>query len=122
MKIRTILFSVLCLFYLLLWATPEEIALNHPAQQHDHFVHYPPSDMPEVYYDGDEDEIIIVADGFSSYYNVLIISNSTNQTMVSTQISGYGDTIDLSSLPSDNYSIYITSDVNNLFDGQLTIL
>ena len=78
--------------------------------------------MPEVYLDSDEMEIIIVADGFSSYYDVLIIRNSTNQTMVSTQISGYGDSIDISSLPSDNYIIVITSEFNNVFQGQFSII
>ena len=69
----------------------------------------------------DTDEIIIIGYGFSSYYDVLIIRNSTNQTMVSTQISGYGDTIDVSSLPSDNFTIVITSECNNVFEGQFSI-
>ena len=86
-----------------------------------HFENYPPADMPEVYLDSDEMEIIIVADGFASYYDVLIIRNSTNQTMVSTQISGYGDTIDISSLPADNYLIVITSEYNNVFQGNFAI-
>lgn len=92
------------------------------AQKGGHLEHYTPADMPEVFYDGDEDEIIIVADGFSSYYDVLIIRNSTNQTMVLTQVSGYGDTIDVSALPSDNYTIVITSEYNNVFEGQFTII
>ena len=87
-----------------------------------HLEHFAPADMPEVYYDDDEEEIIIVADGFSSYYDVLITRNSTNQTMVSTQISGYGDSIDISSLPSDNYISVITSEFNNVFQGNFTIL
>ena len=96
----------------------DEIMLS---QKGGHFEYYPPADMPEVYYDSDEDEIIIVADGFSSYYNVLIIRDSNNQTMVSTQISGYGDTIDISAFPDGNFTIYITSEYNNVFDGQFTI-
>ncbi len=78
--------------------------------------------MPDVYYDDDNNEIIVVADGFSSYYDVLIIRNSTNQTMVSTQIDGYWDSIDISSLPSDSYIIVITSEFNNVFEGQFTII
>ena len=89
---------------------------------HDHSEYYEPADMPEVYYDSDGMEIIIIADGFASYYNVVIIRNSTNQTMVSTQISGYGDTIDISSFPSDNYMIVITSEYNNVFQGNFTII
>lgn len=113
------LFNVFCSG---LYAVQESIVLRDTRHQHDHFEYYPPADLPEVYYDSDEDEIIIVADGFSSYYNILIIRNSTNQTMVSTQVSGYGDTIDISALPSDNYTIYITSEFNNLFDGLFTIV
>ena len=92
------------------------------SQQGEHIEHFAPADMPEVYYNSDEEEIIIVADGFSSYYNVLIIRNSTNQTMVSTQIIGYGDSIDISSLPSDNYILVITSEYNNVFQGNFTIM
>ena len=99
-----------------------QIEIHQNGQMPTHSEYYPPADMPEVYYDDDTDEIIIEADGFSSYYNVLIIRNSTNQTMVSTQISGYGDTIDISSLPSDNYIIVITSEYNNVFQGNFTII
>lgn len=118
--ILLLLFSSICFG---LMADRREVILNPTTPQHDHFEHYAPADMPEaVYYDSDDDEIIIVADGFSSYYDVLIIRNSTNQTMVSTQISGYGDTIDVSALPSDNFTIVITSEYNNVFEGQFSIL
>lgn len=101
-----------------------QVVLNPAGHQHDHNEIYLPADMPEaVYYDSDEMEIIIVADGlFTSYYNVLIIRNSTNQTMISTQISGYGDSIDVSLLPSDNYTLVLTTESNNVFEGQFTIL
>ena len=101
----------------------EQVILHHKKKQTGHLENYPIADMPDAdYYDNDEMEIIIVADGFSSYYEVLIIRNSTNQTMVSTQISGYGDSIDISSLPSDNYIIVITSEFNNVFQGQFSII
>ena len=78
--------------------------------------------MPDaVYYDSDEMEIIIEADGTSLYYNVQIVSNSLNQTVILTQISGYGDTIDVSSLTSGNYTIIITSQFLNEYEGQFTI-
>lgn len=99
----------------------EQVILHHTGNG-GHIEHYAPVDMPEVYYDSDESEIIIVADGFSSYYDVLIIRNSTNQTMVSMQIIGYGDSIDISSLPSDNYILVITSEYNNVFQGSFSIL
>lgn len=85
-----------------------------------HSEYYPPADMPEVYYDADNHEIIIVGDGFASYYDVDIVSQSTLLTVISTQIGGYGDTIDVSSLPDDDYTIIITSSNNNEYEGQFT--
>ena len=79
-----------------------------------------PADMPEAYYDTNTEEIIIVADGFSSYYDVDIVSQSTMQLMIYTTISGYGDNIDVSSLPDDNYTIIITSSYGNEYEGQFT--
>lgn len=79
-----------------------------------------PADMPEVYYDTDNEEIIIIADGFASYYDVDIISQSTLQLVLYTTISGYGDSIDVSLLPDDNYKIVITSSNNNVYEGQFT--
>ncbi len=78
------------------------------------------ADMPDaVYYDFDEMEIIIEADGVSQYYDVEIVSDSLNQTVISTQVSGYGDTIDVSSLPTGSYTIVITSQFHNTYEGQL---
>ena len=85
-----------------------------------HSEYYPPADMPEVYYDFDNLEIIIVGDGFASYYDVDIISQSTQLAAISTQIDGYGDSIDVSSLPDDDYTIIITSSNNNEYEGQFT--
>ena len=88
-----------------------------------HFEHYIMADMPEaVYYDSAEGEIIIEADGISLYYNVEIISDYLNQTVISTLVSGYGDTIDVSSLPAGNYTIVITSEFLNEFEGQFSII
>lgn len=103
-----------------LYADQESIVLRDPRNQHDHIEYYPPADMPEVYYDSDNQEIIIVADGFSSYYDVDIVSESTLMIVISTQVDGYGDSIDISSLPDDNYTIVITSEYNNVFEGQFT--
>lgn len=101
-------------------SSEEQILL---AQKGDnHLEHYAPADLPEVYYDSNEDEIIIIADGFSSYYNVYIIRNTPYQTVISTQISGYGDTIDISSLSDGNYTIVIISEFLNEFEGQFTII
>ena len=98
----------------------EVINMQHIGNHGDHSEYYPPADMPEVYYDSDNLEIIIVADGFASYYDVDIVSQSTLLAVISTQIDGYGDSIDVSSLPDDNYTIVITSSNNNQYEGQFT--
>lgn len=121
---KPVLFFILfALVGFTLKADLEPVVIHNGGAAGNHSEYYPPADMPEaVYYDDDTDEIIIVADGFASYYNVLIIRNSTNQTMISTQISGYGDSIDISSFPSGTYMIVITSEYNNVFQGQFTII
>lgn len=88
-----------------------------------HLENYPIADMPDaVYYDSDEEEIIIIADGTSLYYNVEIVSDYLNQTVISTQVSGYGDTIDVSSLASGSYTIVITTEFLNEYEGQFSII
>ena len=88
-----------------------------------HIEHYVIADMPDaVYYDNSDDEIIIVADGTSAYYDVEIYSLTTSLTLISTQISGYGDTINVSSLPADSYVIVITTEYNNVYQGLFTIV
>ena len=98
----------------------EVINMQHIGNHGNHSEYYPPADMPEVYYDSDNQEIIIVADGFANYYDVDIVSQSTQLTVISTQIDGYGDSIDVSALPDDNYTIVITSSNNNEYVGQFT--
>lgn len=56
--------------------TVAEINLQHK-KPHDHNEHYIPADQPDVYYDSDNLEIILVADGFSSYYDVYVDSIPT---------------------------------------------
>ena len=80
-----------------------------------------PADQPDVYYDDDEQEIIIDGPGSeASYYDVDIVSMSTLDTMLSTQVNGTYDTIDVSSLPDDNYKIVITSSNFNEYEGYFT--
>ena len=80
-----------------------------------------PADQPDVYYDDDEQEIIIDGPGSeASYYDVDIVSLSTLDTMLSTQVDGSYDTIDVSSLPDDNYQIVITSSNDNEYVGYFT--
>ncbi len=80
-----------------------------------------PADQPDVYYDEDEQEITI--DGQwseASYYDVDIVSMSTLDTMLSTRVDSSDDTIDVSSLPDDNYKIVITSSNYNVYEGYFT--
>ncbi len=80
-----------------------------------------PADLPDVYYDEDEQEIIIDGPGSeASYYDVDIVSMSTLDVMLSTQVNGTYDTIDVSSLPDDNYKIVITSSNFNEYEGYFT--
>ena len=97
------------------------IVIQNSGSTHDHSEHYIPADMPEVYYDSDNLEIILVADGFSSYYDVDIFQTGYTIPVITTQVDGYGDTIDISSLPDGNYTIVITSEFNNVFEGQFIV-
>ena len=97
-----------------------QINIQHVPKTGDHSEHYTPADMPEVYYDSDNQQIILVADGIVNYYDVEIVSQSTMLTVISTQADGYGDTIDVSSLPDDDYTIVITSPYNNVYEGHFT--
>lgn len=100
--------------------TQQQINLEHKHTQGNHNEYYPPADMPEAYYDTNTEEIIIIADGFSSYYDVDIVSQSTMQLVLYTTISGYGDSIDVSLLPDDDYTIIITSSYGNEYEGHFT--
>lgn len=120
MKRFSILFTLLVVLPFSLIADEAQINLTYKPKQGNHNEYYPPADMPEVYFDNDNQEIIIVADGFSAYYDVDIISQSSMIAVISTQVDGYGDSIDISSLPDDNYTIVITSEFNNVYQGQFT--
>ena len=101
------------IFFIFLFFVPvQSFAGRKPIQIQDkgsvgnHGEYYPPADMPEVYYNSDNLEIIIVADGFADYYDVNIVSQSTQLAVISTQVDGYGDSIDfnLITLLTINYS------------------
>lgn len=118
---RLIIFFCLCIvFNFSLFADRRPIVIKNGGAVGDHSEYYDPADKPEVYYDADYQQIAIYADGFASYYDVDIVSVSTLQIMLTTQVSGFGDTIDISALPSDNYRIVITSSYNNVYEGLFT--
>ena len=105
---------------LFMGATPEKIVVIDPGAQHNHGEYFDPADMPEVFYDNDVQEIILVADGFVSSYDVNIVSLSTLQLVLHSTANGYGDTIDVSSLPNDDYKIVISTPYNNVYVGFFT--
>lgn len=77
--------------------------------------------MPEAFFDSDVLQIILVADGFANFYDVEITLTTGNVPLISTQVDGYGDTIDVSSLPEGYYNITITSSNNNQYVGTFSI-
>jgi len=102
-------------------------ASNNPIQMHkkgmtnNHSgIPFVPVDMPDIYYDDQTQVITIDGNGYSAYYYVDIISESTLLTMFSTNVDGDYGTVDVSSLPDDNYTIIITSSENNQYEGQFT--
>ena len=76
-------------------------------------------DMPAVFYDHDEktQEIIIDGLGFVNYYDVEIATAASYVTVLTTQVNGSYDTIDISSLPQGHYIITIESPLGNTFEG-----
>ena len=117
---KLFLFFILYALHTYAYSAPDEVALTNGGQQHDHYDYYSPADKPIVYYDDDNQEIILVADGFVSSYDVDIVSLSTLQIVLFTAVNGYGDTIDVSMLPDDNYKIVITTPYNNIYEGYFT--
>ena len=121
MKKIIVLSLVFSLFLGLELTAREQIDLNQNGQLPGHSgIPFVPMDMPSVYYDDVTDEIIIDGNGYSAYYDVDIISESTLLTVLSTNVDGDYDTIDVSSLPDDNYTIVIISSENNQYTGYFT--
>ena len=99
----------------------EYINLHHIGNHGNHGEYYPPADMPEAYFDEANMEIVIEAEGYADYYIVEVVSMVSSLTMIYTQIDGYGDTIDVSSLPIGYYQVIITSEFNNVYEGYFLI-
>jgi len=97
-----------------------KINIQNVGHHGNHSEYYQPVDMPEVYFDADNLEIVIVAEGYADYYDVEIVSQSSMLAVISTRVDGYGDTIDVSSLPDDDYTIIITSSNHNVYQGTFT--
>lgn len=79
------------------------------------------SEVPmSVYYDSDNQVIIIDGDGTISYYDVEISSASTGYVEISTVVNGTYDTIDVSSLSAGTHVITIESPTGNIYEGTFT--
>ena len=120
MKKIALLF-LLNFFCFVSYADQASIVLRDASNQHNHSEYYPPADMPVVYFDSSDLQIILVGDGFADYYDVEIVSLGSMLTVISTQIDGYGDSINVSSLSIGDYRIVITSSNNNVFEGDFAI-
>ena len=106
---------------LCLQAGRRPIVVQHGGSANDHW-ELPATDIePEVYYDDVAQEIIIVGTGNATYYNVVIESVNDWDVSLSTQVNGSYDTIDISSLPADEYCITITTAWNDTFVGYFEI-
>jgi hypothetical protein len=81
-----------------------------------------PADMPDVYYDSDNQQIIVDGVGVVTYYDVEIASATNWTVYISTQVSGSYGTIDISSLPQGEYVITIDSSTGNSFEGYFDII
>ena len=117
---RTILvFSFIISVFLTLSAddpTVANIYIQHRSHG-DHLEYYPLADQPDVYYDLVNQIIIINGGGEVTYYDVEIASVTTTLTVISSQVNGYYDTIDISTLPQDDYVITIYSPEDHTYEG-----
>ena len=98
-------------------AQTRPIVIQNGGSTNDHLEHFTPADQPDVYYDNDNQTIIIDGGGAVGYYDVEIEPVSSSVPVVSTQVSGYYDTIDVSSLSATVYVITICSPTGNEFEG-----
>ncbi len=121
MKKYVFLMFCIVLNYATVKADMTPVVIQNGGAADDRIEYYAPADMPEVYYDNFNYDVVIVADGFADYYVIDIVSLVTMQSVIYTQISGYGDTINVSSVPDGYYRIVIHSSYNNIYEGYFTI-
>ena len=118
MKRFLCLISLFSCVFLALTADDQAAAINLNQHGHDDHYNFPiPADMPDAYYNNVSQTIIIDGTGEVTYYDVEIISLTSMNTVISTQVNGYYDTIDVSSLPEAEYCIFIYSPTGNTFEG-----
>ena len=95
----------------------DKIDIHQTGQMPTHIEHFIPADQPDVYYDNVYQTITIDGGGEVTYYDVEIASVTTTLTVISTQVNGFYDTIDVSSLPQDEYVITIYSPEDHTYEG-----
>ncbi len=118
-RLFTSLLFVLCAVSLCFASIRDERVINmrHIGNHGDHFNFPIPADQPDVYYNNVSQTIIIDGTGEVEYYDVEILSLTTFDVLISTQVNGYYDTIDISSLPNGEYVITIDAPTGNSFEG-----
>ena len=123
MSNRIFLFLAFVTLSFSLWGDNEQQQINLEYQNHhgNHFSFPVPAIEPDVYYDSDAQQIIVEGTGNVSYYDVEITALSTFDVPISTRIDGTYDTIDISSLPSDDYVITINTPLNIRYEGLFTV-
>ncbi len=104
------------------YADEKDINMQYKGHHGTHIEHYIPFDQPDVYYDSDDQTITIDGDGAVTYYDVEIAPVTSSVPVITTQVSGYYDTIDVSSLPAAEYVITIYSPEDNTYEGFFEIL
>ena len=126
MKKITLLFLVLLVVEQVLAGSPfdkdaggQSVQLNN--RKIGHLQNYSPADEPDVYYFPNDQLIAIDGWGLVSYYDVEIMSMTTWNTVITTQVNGTYDTIDVSSLASDDYLIVITTPNDNEYEGEFSV-
>ena len=98
-------------------AQTRPIVIQNGGSTNDHLEQFIPADQPDVYYDIVAQTLIIDGGGEVTYYDVEIASVTTTLTVISTQVNGYYDTIDISTLPQDEYVITIYSPEDHTYEG-----
>ena len=119
MKKNCFLFILVFIFssFVCMARDEENINLHYPGSVQNHYNVPIPAEMPDVYYNNVSQTIIIDGTGEVEYYDVEIMSLTTFDVLISTQINGYYDTIDISSLPDGEYVITIDAPTGNSFEG-----
>ena len=114
---KTISFLLMLMLSLQIYGDEKSINMQHKPHGGTHLDQPIPADQPDVYLDTSNQVIIIDGGGEVAYYDVEIESMTTWLTVISTQISGTYDTIDVSSLAAGDYMITITSPTGHEFEG-----